>query len=57
LPPYVNGSTLRTAALCMGGLAVLLHPVSLVTLGVGVWLGYRGREWLRTNFSIREAGE
>lgn len=57
MPPYVNGSTLRTAALCMGGLAVLLHPVSLVTLGVGVWLGYREREWLRTNFSIREAGE
>ena len=26
--------------------AVLLHPVSIVTLGAGVVLGCRGRAWL-----------
>lgn len=57
MPPYLNGTTLRTAALCIGGFAVLLHPASLVTLGVGAWLGYRGRNWLETNLGIGEAEE
>lgn len=39
----LNKKTLGAAALCAGGAAVLLHPVSLVTLGLGIWLGHKGK--------------
>lgn len=48
----LDKKTLRTAALCIGGAAILLHPASLAALGLGAWLGYRGRDWLQTTLGI-----
>ena len=55
LPFQVDRKTLQTAALCVAGVAVLLHPASLAALGLGAWLGYKGRDWLQTNLGIGEA--
>lgn len=44
----LDKKTLRTAALCIGGAAILLHPASLAALGLGAWLGYRQRDWIQT---------
>ena len=52
MPFQLDRKTLGIAALCAGGVAILLHPVSLAALGLGVWLGCRGRDWLRTNLGI-----
>ena len=38
--------SLTIAAVCAGGAAVVLFPASLVTLGLGAVLGYRGRDVL-----------
>ena len=42
------------AAGCTAAIGVLLFPASLITLGAGVVLGYKGRGWLR---QIREEME
>ena len=55
MPFQVDRKTLQTAALCVAGVAVLLHPASLAALGLGAWLGYKGRDWLQTNLGIGEA--
>lgn len=38
---------LALAAACTGGMALLLAPASIVTLGLGVALGYKGRDYIR----------
>ncbi len=35
------------AGACTGGLAVLLAPASVVTLGLGVALGYKGQAYIK----------
>lgn len=55
MPFQVDRKTLQTAALCVAGVAVLLHPASLAALGLGAWLGYKGRDWFQTNLGIGEA--
>lgn len=35
---------LKIAGACTAGVAVLLYPAALVTLGLGVALGYKGQE-------------
>ena len=37
---------LALAAACTGGMAVLLAPTSIVTLGLGVALGYKGKDYI-----------
>jgi len=39
---------LGLAAACTGGVAVLLFPASLVTLGLGVALGYKGQDYIKS---------
>ena len=39
---------LALAAACTGGMAVLLAPTSIVTLGLGVALGYKGQDYIGT---------
>ena len=39
--------SLTVAAACTGGLAVLLAPASVVTLGLGIALGYKGQDRIR----------
>lgn len=50
LPAWLNRRTLRTAALCAGGAMFLLHPASLLALGAGVYLGYKGKDRLYSYF-------
>lgn len=50
-----NKKLLGTAALCVGGAALLLHPAILFTFGAGVWAGRRGGNWLRGLLADREA--
>jgi hypothetical protein len=38
---------LAIAAACTGGIAVLLAPASVVTLGLGVALGYKGKDYIK----------
>lgn len=38
---------LGLAAACTGGVAVLLYPASLVTLGLGIVAGYKGQDYIR----------
>lgn len=38
---------LALAAACTGGLAVLLAPASVITLGLGVALGYKGQDYIK----------
>lgn len=35
------------AAACTGGVAVLLAPASVVTLALGVALGYKGQDYIK----------
>ena len=51
----LNKKTLYTAVLCLGGVAVLLHPASLFTLGLGAVLGCRGKDWIKRFWDDREA--
>lgn len=48
MPSWLTGRNLAMAAGCAGAIAVVLFPASLVTLGLGAVLGYKGREWLDT---------
>ncbi len=45
---------LGLAAACTGGLAVLLAPASVITLGLGLALGYKGQDYIR---SFLEGGD
>ena len=45
---------LGTAALCVGGAALLLHPACLIAFGAGAWAGSRGRDWLKRIWDDRE---
>ena len=45
---------LGLAAACTGGIAVLLYPASLITLGLGLALGYKGQDYIR---DLLEGGE
>lgn len=38
--------SLTVAAACTGGLAVLLAPASVITLAIGVVVGYGGKEYI-----------
>ena len=38
---------LGIAAACTGGVAMLLYPAALVTLSLGVALGYKGQHYIR----------
>lgn len=38
---------LTLAAACTGGMAVLLAPASIVTLGLGTILGYKGKDYIK----------
>lgn len=38
---------LALAAACTGGLAVLLAPASVITLALGVALGYKGQDYIK----------
>lgn len=38
---------LKIAGACTAGVAVLLYPAALVTLGLGVALGYRGQNTIK----------
>lgn len=44
---------LALAAACTGGIAILLAPASVVTLGLGVALGYKGQDYIK---SLLEGG-
>lgn len=47
MPSWLTKRNLELAAGCAGAVAVLLFPGSLITLGLGAVLGYRGRDWLK----------
>lgn len=53
-PSWCTKRNLELAAGCAGAVAVLLFPASLITLGLGAVLGYRGRNWLE-QFEASEA--
>ncbi len=38
---------LAIAGACTGGLAVLLAPASVITLGLGLALGYKGQGYIK----------
>lgn len=38
---------LALAAACTGGMAVLLAPASVITLALGVALGYKGQNYIK----------
>lgn len=38
---------LTLAAACAGGMALLLAPASVITLGLGVAMGYKGRDYIK----------
>lgn len=38
---------LKIAGACTAGVAVLLYPAALVTLGLGLALGYKGQDAIR----------
>lgn len=46
MPSWLNKRNLGLAAGAAGTLALLLFPGSVITLGIGAALGYRGREWM-----------
>ena len=52
---YWYRKRLGTAALCVGGAALLLHPACLIAFGAGAWAGSRGRDWLKRIWDDREA--
>lgn len=49
LPSWLTKKNLEVAAGCAGAVAVLLFPASLITLGIGAALGYKGRSWIKEN--------
>lgn len=50
LPTWLNKRTIGIAVVCAGGVALLLYPASMITLGLGTVLGYKGKDWLREYF-------
>lgn len=44
----------KIAAACTGGVALLLYPAAFAALGLGVALGYKGQDQIR---SFLEGGE
>lgn len=55
MPSWINRQTLGWAAGAAGGLALMLFPGSVITLGIGIALGYRGRSWLeQTERSVQQ---
>ena len=46
MPSWLTGRNLALAAGCAGAIAVVLFPASLITLGLGAALGYKGSSWL-----------
>lgn len=38
---------LALAAACTGGVAILLAPASVVTLALGIALGYKGQDYIK----------
>ena len=38
---------LALAAACTGGIAILLAPASVVTLGIGLAVGYKGQDTIK----------
>lgn len=44
---------LALAVACTGGMALLLAPASIITLSLGVVLGYKGKEHIK---SLLEGG-
>lgn len=48
MPSWLTRRNLELAACCAGAAAVVLFPASLITLGLGAVLGYRGRDWLNS---------
>ena len=44
---FASKRTLYLAAGCAAAVGVLLFPASLITLGAGAVLGYKGSTWLR----------
>lgn len=38
---------LALAAACTGGMALLLAPASVITLGLGAFLGYKGKDYIK----------
>ena len=38
---------LALAAACAGGIAILLAPASVVTLGIGLAVGYKGQDTIK----------
>ena len=57
MPSWLTKRNLEVAAGCAGAAAVLLFPGSLITLGIGAALGYRGRDWIRENIISQIGGE
>ena len=55
LPSWMTPKTLGTAAACAVGAALVLHPACLVTLGAGTFLGYKGKDWIRSYLNQWEA--
>ncbi|BDF70939.1 hypothetical protein CE91St41_18320 [Oscillospiraceae bacterium] len=49
MPSWLTKKNLEVAAGCAGAVAVLLFPASLITLGIGAALGYKGRSWIKEN--------
>ena len=49
MPSWLTKKNLEVAAGCAGAVAVLLFPASLITLGIGAVLGYKGRGWIKEN--------
>lgn len=41
-----NKRNIGLATGAVGALALLLFPASIITLGIGAALGYRGRTWV-----------
>lgn len=46
MPTWMTMRNLELAAGCAGVAAILLFPASLITLGLGVALGAKGKAWL-----------
>lgn len=53
-PDWINKKNLGIAAACAGGVALLIYPASIITLGLGAALGYKGKDWLRRYLDQQE---
>lgn len=53
MPSWLSGRNLALAAGCAGAVAAVLFPGSLLTLGLGGVLGYKGHDWLAARLGIQ----